>query len=145
MTKFLGASFVASFGALMLASCATGGARVDREASSHARARFETTTLDSDPAFPIARNPKLPSADRIAGVVWSQLDGVASVGVHLCVAPDGHVQAVSVVRGSTLAAFDAAVKRDVTDWQFSGMPGSSSFASSLRTCELATITYRPHR
>ena len=145
MSKFLGASFVASFGALMLAACATGGAGLDREAGSHARARFEGITLDSDPAFPIARNPKLPSADRLNSAIWAQLDGVASVGVHLCVAPDGHVQAVSVVRGSTLAAFDAAVKRDVTDWQFSGMPGSSSFASNLRTCELATITYRPHR
>ena len=130
---------------MLLAACAAGGAGLDREASPHARARFEGTTLDSDPAFPIVRNPKLPSADRLTGLIWSQLDGVASVGVHLCVAPDGHVQAVSVVRSSTLAAFDAAVKRDVTDWQFSGMPGSSSFASHLRTCELATITYRPHR
>lgn len=129
---------------MLLSACAAGGAGLDREASPHSRARFEGTTLESDPAFPIARNPRLPSADRLASVIRSQLNGVASVGVHLCVAPDGHVQAVSVVRGSTLAAFDAAVKRDVTDWQFSGMPGSSSFASSLRTCELATITYRPH-
>jgi outer membrane biosynthesis protein TonB len=129
---------------MLLSACAAGGAGLGREASPHARARFEGTTLESDPAFPIARNPRLPSADRLAGVIRSQLNGVASVGVHLCVAPDGHVQAVSVVRGSTLDAFDAAVKRDVTDWQFSGMPGSSSFASNLRTCELATITYRPH-
>jgi TonB family protein len=104
-----------------------------------------TSVEDTDPAFPMARNPKLPSADRLTGVIWDKLEGVASVEVHLCVAPDGHVQTVSVVRGSTLAAFDAAVKSDVTDWQFSGMPGSSSFASNLRTCELATITYRPHR
>src|SRR6266516_1026751 len=144
MSKFFGASFGAAM--IVLTACATGGAGLDREASSHARARFEVTSVeDTDPEFPIARNPKLPSADRLNHVIWSKLDGVASVDVHLCVAPDGHVQAVSVVRGSPLAAFDAAVKSDVTDWQFSGMPGSSSFASSLRTCELATITYRPHR
>jgi TonB family protein len=130
---------------MLVSACAAGGAGLDREAGPHARARFEGTTVDSDPAFPIVRNPKLPSADRLTGLIRAQLDGVATVGVHLCVAPDGHVQAVSVVRGSTLAAFDAAVKRDVSDWQFSGMPGSSSFASNLRTCELATITYRPHR
>jgi TonB family protein len=143
MSKFFGASLGASM--MLVSACAAGGAGLDREAGPHARARFEGTTVDSDRAFPIVRNPRLPSADRLTGLIRSQLDGVATVGVHLCVAPDGHVQAVSVVRGSTLAAFDAAVKRDVTDWQFSGMPGSSSFASNLRTCELATITYRPHR
>ena len=144
MSKFLGASLAVSM--TLLAACATGGAGLDREASPHARARFEVTSVeDTDPAFPAARNPKLPSADRLTSVIWSKLDGVASVEVHLCVAPDGHVQGLSVVRGSTLAEFDAAVKNDVTDWQFSGMPGTSSFASNLRTCELATITYRPHR
>jgi hypothetical protein len=130
----------------MLAACATGGGGLDREAGTHARARFEITSVeDTDPAFPVARNPRLPSADRLTPVIWSELDGVASVEIQLCVAPDGHVQGLSLVRGSSLAAFDAAVKNDVADWQFSGMPGSSSFASNLRTCELATITYRPHR
>src|SRR5262249_19087796 len=124
----------------------TGGAGLDRETAHHARARFEVTSVeDTDPAFPAARNPRLPSADRLTHVIWSKLAGVASVDVHLCVAPDGHVQGLSVIRGSSLEAFDAAVKNDVADWQFSGMPGSSSFASNLRTCEIATITYRPHR
>lgn len=140
MAKFLGASL------MLLTACATGSAGLDREAVPHARARFEITSVeDTDPTFPMARNPRLPSADRLGHVILSKLDGVASVEVHLCVAPDGHVQGLSVVRGSSLADFDAAVKNDVADWQFSGMPGSSSFASSLRTCELATITYRPHR
>jgi hypothetical protein len=140
MSKFLGASF------MLLAACATGAAGLDREAGSHARARFEITSVeDTDPAFPIAKNPRLPSADRLSHAIWSKLEGVASVDVQLCVTPDGHVQGVSVVRGSSLVDFDAAVKSDVADWQFSGMPGSSSFASSLRTCEIATITYRPHR
>lgn len=131
---------------MSLAACATGGAGLDREMAQHARARFEITSVeDTDPAFPVARNPQLPSADRLTHVIWAKLDGVASVEVQLCVAPDGHVQGLSLIRGSSLAEFDAAVKNDVADWQFSGMPGSSSFASNLRTCELATITYRPHR
>jgi hypothetical protein len=140
MAKFLGASL------MLLAACATGSAGLDREAVPHARARFEITSVeDTDPTFPMAKDPRLPSADRLSHVILSKLDGVASVEVHLCVAPDGHVQGLSVVRGSSIADFDAAVKNDVADWQFSGMPGSSSFASSLRSCELATITYRPHR
>lgn len=131
---------------MLLAACATGGAGLDREAGSHARARFVITSVeDTDPTFPIAKDPRLPSADHLSNVIWSKLDGVASVDVQLCVTPDGHVQGLSVVRGSSLVDFDAAVRNDVADWQFSGMPGSSSFASSLRTCELATITYRPHR
>ena len=131
---------------MLLAACATGGAGLDREAGPHARARFEVTSVeDTDPEFPVARSPRLPSADRLSHVIWSKLDGVASVDVRLCVAPDGRVQGLSVVRGSSLADFDAAVKNDVADWQFSGMPGTSSFASNLRTCEYATITYRPHQ
>lgn len=131
---------------MLLAACAAGGAGLGRDASPHARARFEVTSIeDRDPRFPVARDPKLPSADRLTGLIWAKLEGVASVDVHLCVAPDGHVQGVSVVRGSTLADFDAAVRSDVADWQFSGMAGMSSFASNLRSCEIATITYRPHR
>src|SRR5262245_12743965 len=108
MSKFLGASLM--FGMLLMA-CATGGGGLDREAAPHARARFEITSVeDTDPSFPMARDPRLPSADRLAHVIWAKLDGVASVEVQLCVAPDGHVQGLSVVRGSSLEEFDAAVK-----------------------------------
>ena len=140
MSKFL-AAFCMS-----LAACASGGAGLAREAAPHAAARFErASAADTSPVFPVAKNPQLRSADRIAGAIRSELGGVASADVRLCVAPDGHVRAVSLVRGSSLAAFDEAVLHDAADWQFSALPGSSTFASGLRTCQVATITYRAHR
>ena len=126
---------------MLLAACATGGGGLDRETAPRAAARLGTS-IDTSQVFPVAENPQLPSADRMHKVISSELGGVASVDVHLCVAPDGHVQGVSLVRGSSLHEFDAAVLHDAVDWQFSGRPGTSSFASTLRTCEVATITYR---
>ena len=137
MQKFLGASLMIS-----LAACATGGAGLDRQAAPRAAVRFDTTSVDSDAVFPTAKNPQLPSANRMHRVILSELGGVASVDVRLCIAPDGHVQGLSLVHGSSLAEFDAAVLHDAVDWQFSGRPGTSTFASTLRTCEVAKITYR---
>lgn len=140
MQKFLAASLI--FG-MSLAACATGGAGLDRQAAPRAAVRFETTSIsDSDPVFPTANHPQLPSVNRMHKVIKTELGGVASVDVRLCIAPDGHVQGLSLVRGSSLADFDAAVLHDAVDWQFSGRPGTSSFASTLRTCEVAKITYR---
>jgi len=125
---------------MLAAACATGGATLDRELGPHAAVRFEVKAADeSDARFPAAKNPRLPSADHLADVIKSRLGGTASADVWLCVAPDGHVQGLSLVRGSSLAAFDAAVLHDAADWQFSG----NTFASSLRTCGTATISYRP--
>ena len=140
MQKFLGATLM--FGTISLAACATGGAGLDRQATPRAAVRFDTTSVDSDAVFPTAKNPQLPSANRMHGVILSELGGVASVDVRLCIAPDGHVQGLSLVRGSSLREFDAAVLHDAVDWQFSGRPGTSTFASTLRTCEVAKITYR---
>ena len=140
---FLGPSL--SFGvlAMSLAACATGGGGLDRQAAPRAAARFDTASIgDSERVFPTANDPRLPTASRMHKVIKSELGGVASVDVRLCIAPDGHVQGVSLVRGSSLAEFDAAVLRDAVDWQFSGRPGTSTFASTLRTCEVAKITYR---
>lgn len=140
MSKFLGLCLI------LLAACATGVSGFDRETAPHARPRFEIASVhSSDPSLPLATHPRLPSAVALAPAIHAQLAGVASVEIELCVAPDGHVQGVNVLTGSSLAAFDAAVKNDVMDWQFSGMNGSSTFASNLRTCEIAKITYRPHR
>src|SRR5262245_36776854 len=138
MQKFLGALMIG----MSLAACAAGGAGLDRQAGPRAAVRFDTSSVDSEAAFPTAKNPQLPSANRMHRVIQSELGGVASVDVRLCIAPDGHVQGLSLVRGSTLAEFDAAVLHDAVDWQFSGRPGTSSFASTLRTCEVAKITYR---
>lgn len=140
MSKILGAL------CLTLGACAAGGGgKIDRETAPRAAARFEAATPpDTSQVFPAAQNPQLPSADRMHKVIRSELGAVASVDVRLCIAPDGHVQAVNLVRGSSLAAFDEAVLHDVADWQFAGMAGSSTFSSKLRTCEVATISYRPH-
>jgi len=138
MQKFLGALMIG----MSLAACATGGAGLDHQAGPRAAVRFDTALVDSEAVFPTAKNPQLPSANRMHRVIKSELGGVASVDLRLCIAPDGHVQGLSLVRGSSLAEFDAAVLHDAVDWQFSGRPGTSSFASTLRTCEVAKITYR---
>jgi outer membrane biosynthesis protein TonB len=143
MQKFLGAPLMFGMFAMSLAACATSGGGLDRQAAPRAAARFDTSSIgDAERKFPTARNPQLPSVNRMHKVINEELGGVASVDIRLCIAPDGHVQGVSLVRGSSLAEFDAAVLRDAIDWQFSGRPGTSTFASTLRTCEVAKITYR---
>ncbi|TMQ28545.1 MAG: hypothetical protein E6J90_00415 [Deltaproteobacteria bacterium] len=130
---------------LMLAACATGGVSANRESAAHAAPRFEMTApvTDTPRVFPVATDPQLPSADRMQREIRSELGEVASLDVRMCVAPDGRVRKVEVVRGSSLAEFDQAVVHDVADWQFSGMPGTSH-AGNLQSCEIATISYRLH-
>ena len=141
MQKFLGASLIA-MSLASLAACATSGGGLDHQAAPRAAARFETSAISgAEREFPTARNPQLPSVNRMHNTIKAELGGVASVDIRLCIAPAGHVQGVSLVRGSSLAEFDAAVLRDARDWQFAG-PGTSTFASRLRTCEVAKITYR---
>lgn len=92
--------------------------------------------------FPVAKDPQLPSADRVSRLIKSELGGLASADVRLCVSPDGRVDQVQIVRGSSLFEFDQALLRDVPTWQFSELPGTS--AAGLRTCEIRTISYRSH-
>jgi len=130
----------------VLAACATGGAGVDRETGPHARPRVELAATDTTaPGFPVAHNPRLPSADRLSGVIRADLGGVASADVWLCVGGNGRVREVNLVRGSSLASFDRALVHDVADWQFMELPGWIGLMSPLQTCEVATISYRPHR
>src|ERR1041384_7361468 len=120
MQKFLGASLMFVLG-MSLVACATSGGGIDRQAAPRAAARFDTRSIgDAEHEFPTAKNPQLPSVNRMHNVIKSELGGVASVDLRLCVAPDGHVQGVSLVRGSSLAEFDAAVLHDAVDWQFAG-------------------------
>lgn len=102
-----------------------------------------TVAADTARVFPVASDPRLPSADRIARQIRDELGEVASADVRLCVAPDGRVQDIQIVRGTSLAQFDQAVVHDMADWQFSGSPGSSQ-GGKLKNCEIATIRYRPH-
>jgi hypothetical protein len=122
---------------LLFAGCAAGGAGagVDRETKPHA-APVAMVAMSDTAGFPTARNPRLPSADRIARQIRTELGEVASADVRLCVAPDGRVQTVQIVRGTSLGDFNDALVRDVSDWQFS--------ATNLRACEVTTISYRLH-
>jgi hypothetical protein len=127
---------------VLLSACATGGG-LERETGGRASGRFAAEDLE--PTFPAANSPRLPTADRMSRVIKSELGPVASADIKVCVRPDGHVQTVELVRGSSLAAFDQAVLHDTAEWRFSGLPGSRSDIPNLRTCGIATITYRPHR
>ena len=128
---------------LLLAACATGALGVERETAPRAAPRIEMTAkTDTARVFPVAMDPQLPSADRMARQIRTELGGVASADVRLCVSPDGRVRKVELVRGSSFRDFNDAVVRDIADWQFSGIPGTTN--DSLQSCEIATITYRPH-
>ena len=77
--------------------------------------------------------PSLPSADRIAPYIKQKLGSTASADVRLCIAADGHVTSVGIVKGSTYTPFDNAVMRDVSDWRFA--------ASDVDRCLKTTIAY----
>ena len=128
--------------AILMSACATTGLPTpDREL--HAGSRVELDLVphaDATRVFPAAIDPRLPSADRVAHQIRAELGEAASIEVRLCVAPEGRVSSVEVLRGSNLPAFDQSVIADAMSWQFAALPGPDS----VRTCERATITYRPH-
>jgi TonB family protein len=126
---------------LVLAACATGTpVRGDREGA----ARFEPAAdAGLARAFPQAHDPQLPSADRISRRLRDEIGDVASAEVRLCVGPDGRVQRVQVLRGSSSPAFDDALVRDMSDWQFSGTAGTTT-SLQRQSCEIAKISYRVH-
>ena len=127
--------------AVLLSACATTGSLgTDPQRSQHARVSLtpvageQTTQL-----VPRVANPTLPSADRLAHVIERQLGDQVSVDVRLCVSPQGRVLEASLERGSELQAFNYAVMTDIQAWQFDAQPGPAS----LRSCQTATIVYRP--
>jgi TonB family protein len=129
---------------LLFAGCAAGGAGVDRETAPHAAPRIGLTArADTARMFPVAKDPQLPSADRMFRHIRNELGDVASADVRLCVAPDGRVQDVAIVRGTRLPEFDEALVHDMAHWQFSESPRPAG-AASPRICEVTTISYRPH-
>ncbi len=128
--------------AMLLGACATTGtATLDREARAGSRVRLDLVPhADGTRVVPAAIDPRLPSADRVAHQIRAELGDAASIEVKLCVAPGGRVSSVEVLRSSTLAAFDDSVMADAMHWEFAAQPGPAS----VRSCERATITYRPH-
>ena len=81
----------------------------------------------------LAGDASLPSADRIDPYIKAKLGDVASADINLCIAPDGHVTSVAIVKSSTYTAFDNAIMRDVSDWRF--------VASDADRCMRTTIAY----
>lgn len=128
---------------LLMSACATTGMPTNLEpAAPHARVVLAPLTADGTLRLvPHAIEPLLPSADRISRVVEARLGTTAMVDVSYCVSPQGKVTAAKLERSSSLDAFDQAVMADVVSWQFSARPGPDT----VRTCEIATIVYRPHR
>lgn len=130
--------------AVLLSACATSGSLgVDPQSSTRARVSLVPVAggEDASQVVPRAVDPALPRADRMARVIDARLGDTASVDVRLCVTPAGHVESATLERSSTLPQFDQAVMSDVAAWQFAAQPGPDT----LRTCEIATIVYRPHR
>jgi len=107
------------------------GSRVQLDLAVHA---------DAARVFPAAIDPRLPRADRLAHQIRATLGDTASLEVRLCVAPQGTVTSVELLRGSSNEAFDQSVIADAMSWQFEALPGPAS----VKTCERATITYHPH-
>lgn len=125
---------------LALAACATGTAvRGDREGAS----RFDVVADAGARGFPQAKDPQLPSVDLMSHRIRNEVDDdVASAEVRLCIGGDGRVQRVQLVHGSSSWAFNDALVRDISDWQFSETSGNVALAR--QNCEIAKVSYRVH-
>lgn len=130
------------FLASSLGACATTSTlQVEREEPAGSSVQLDLVPhADATRTFPAVIAAHLPTADRLASQIRYELGSAASVDVRLCVAAAGRVESIAITRGSNLPAFDESVIADATSWQFAAMPGPAT----LRTCEQATITYRPH-
>ncbi len=125
----------------VLGACATTSTTaLDREDSAGGSVRLDLVPhADATRTFPAVIAAHLPTADRLASSIRYELGDSASVDVKLCVAPGGRVQSIAITRSSSFATFDESVVADAKTWQFEATPGPVT----LRTCEQATITYRP--
>jgi TonB family protein len=123
-------------------ACASSGTfGIDPQSSSRARVALQPPTGEAKHLSPRAIDPQLPTADRLARVIEANLGEQATVAVRFCVTPAGRVASATLERSSKLALFDDAVMADVRDWRFAAQPGPES----LKTCEIATVVYLPHR
>ena len=87
--------------------------------------------------FPRAQDPQLPSVDDMSRRIREEVGDVASAEVRLCVGVDGRVDRVQVLRGSSSRAFNEAIARDMSDWQFSETP-----ALQRQSCGIAKVGCR---
>lgn len=128
---------------ILFTACATTGTTTmePREPGPHARIELDLAAPAPDRApFPAAIDPTMPSVDRIAHQLRYELGDAIHAALDLCVAPDGRVTKVALVEPTKHEAIDAAILRDAREWQFASRPGSTA-ASTLQTCERASLTY----
>jgi TonB family protein len=133
-------------GTILLSACAT--ATLPREldsSGSHAHLQLQlassSSTSDTAQAMqPTAIDPTLPSADRIASQLRAEIGERVSSQIRMCVAPNGAVKHVVIVRSSSSPSFDRAVLHDSAAWKFKAMPGPANLVS----CGDATIVYGTH-
>lgn len=126
---------------LLTAACATTNTLDHEPAPQRAKVRLDlSTSAEEHAVFPALQAPRLPRVDRIARQVRAQLGAEALVSIELCVAADGHVTGVSLLAGTGYEPFDAAVIRDIEQWRFASMPGTS-VVKTLQTCERAKVKY----
>lgn len=117
---------------VMLGACATTGTMAGEQTAPPVKTELAVSgTLKAVKA-------RVPSADRNATKIRSEVGDVATADLDVCVAADGHVLGVLLVRSSTSPTFDGALLKDAPYWQFSEAPGAP------RTCDKATITYNVH-
>ena len=122
------------------ASTSTTGLDVQTAAAPAGAIRLDLVPHDdSSHTFPALVEAHLPSADRLGSQIRYELGANATVDVELCVA-GAAVTSIAITKPSGLPAFDAAVTDDARAWRFAPLPGPAS----LKSCERATITYRPH-
>jgi TonB family protein len=128
--------------ALVASACATTGTTMDtREPALRSKIELDLSVqADERSVFPAAKEPRLPSVDRIAHQVRARLGDEVVASIELCVAADGKVSKVSLLEGSSYEPFDAAIVRDAREWQFASMPGATA-ATKLQTCERAKVKY----
>jgi len=134
--------FKLGLSALLFTACATTGTTMEsREPAPHAKVQLDLATSPTERVvFPKAVEPRLPSVDRIAYQVRERLGEQAVASIDLCVAPDGHVTKASLVEGTGYGPLDAALIRDIEEWQFASQPGTTA-STQLQTCERATVKY----
>lgn len=127
---------------LFTVACATTGTPMEpREPASRAKVELDFAASPSERAvFPQARDPRMPTVDRLAHQLRAEIGDELTAMLQLCVAPSGQVTRVDVVEGTSNAQLDAAIVRDASEWQFASTPGSTAQAK-LQTCERATVKY----
>ena len=124
---------------LVLAACATRTAvRGDREGAARLDLAADVVATRG---LPRAVDPQLPPVDEMSRRIRTEVGDVASAEVRLCVGADGRVRDVRLLRGSSSWAFNEAVVRDITDWQF---PEASGLTPALapKSCGIAKVSYR---